>query len=558
MIFSEELLFLHVPKTGGMTVTEILFSLLRPPVYYTQPEPLENQQDGFIHVAGIRHETLSEAQQLLPQYGYSVPRCPLIITGIRNPYDLEVSRYAYLRRDHCWDRGWNQALALSSSFEEFVCLSNGHGGAERPLDAYYLLEGHQPDNLRLLRFESLAADLRDLLADVGLKFEGDIPIVNRTEHLPFESYYTATAEEAVYERYRWVFDRGLYSRLPPRSSTPAASRGDDRSSAEAPVDSAWARLSRVLLECLDEGDDDAVLDGHSLLLEARPGVILSPRAFQRFEERGVHVTPVHFYSPIPDTRGLDDAVWETPSNMSGLRLSTEDQLKFLTGVVQGLEGELTELTHMATHAEESAGFAMQNGVFGGMDALVMYAILRSLKPSLVVEVGGGHSSRLIAAALEGNGLGALTVIEPYPSEVLLLDPPAALELKRQDVQSTRISDFKVMRAGDVLTIDSSHVARIGSDVNYLILEVLPVLAKGVVVHFHDVFFPFDYPKQWIKEQHRFWNEQYLLQAFLALNDSYEVLCCNSFLGANRHHRLREILPMSPWWGGGSIWIRRVR
>jgi hypothetical protein len=116
--------------------------------------------------------------------------------------------------------------------------------------------------------------------------------------------------------------------------------------------------------------------------------------------------------------------------------------------------------------------------------------------------------------------------------------------------------FRTLHAGDVLFIDSSHVAKIGGDVTYLYLEVLPRLKPGVVVHIHDIFFPKEYPRAWNMEEFRFWNEQYLLQAFLTFNSEFSVLLANSYLAARHMDGLKEAFPTSPWWGGGSFWMQR--
>jgi hypothetical protein len=108
----------------------------------------------------------------------------------------------------------------------------------------------------------------------------------------------------------------------------------------------------------------------------------------------------------------------------------------------------------------------------------------------------------------------------------------------------------------VLFIDSSHVSKVGGDVNFLFLEVLPRLRPGVIVHLHDVFLPAEYPRDWVVEKGRFWTEQYLLQAFLTFNDAWEILLANNYLGLEHAEALRTTFPTSPWWGGGSFWMRR--
>ena len=116
--------------------------------------------------------------------------------------------------------------------------------------------------------------------------------------------------------------------------------------------------------------------------------------------------------------------------------------------------------------------------------------------------------------------------------------------------------FEELVENDILFIDSSHVVRIGGDVNFLYLDVLPRLKPGVIVQVHDVFLPREYPRQLVMEQHQFWSEQYVLQAFLALNDQYEVLFANNFLAHSYWDEVRAAFPTAQYWGGSSFWIRR--
>ena len=128
-----------------------------------------------------------------------------------------------------------------------------------------------------------------------------------------------------------------------------------------------------------------------------------------------------------------------------------------------------------------------------------------------------------------------------------------IETKVQDVD---VEFFSQLESGDILFIDSSHTVKIGGDVNYLFLEVLPRLKAGVIVHVHDIFFPFEYRRDWVLEEFRFWTEQYLLQAFLIFNSEFEVLMANSYL--NHYHRpdLKAAFPDLRRWIGGSFWMRR--
>jgi hypothetical protein len=126
------------------------------------------------------------------------------------------------------------------------------------------------------------------------------------------------------------------------------------------------------------------------------------------------------------------------------------------------------------------------------------------------------------------------------------------------VQDVDLTLFESLGENDVLFIDSSHVLHVDSDVRFLFLEVLPNLQPGVVVHVHDIFLPDHYPRQWVVEEHRFWTEQYLLQAFLAFNPSFEILWAGSYMRARHAERLREAFASydsSVW--PGSFWFRRL-
>ena len=129
-------------------------------------------------------------------------------------------------------------------------------------------------------------------------------------------------------------------------------------------------------------------------------------------------------------------------------------------------------------------------------------------------------------------------------------------LIQKKVEDVDLAFFQSLESGDCLFIDSSHVVKTGGDVNFLFLEVLPRLKPGVLVHIHDIFFPFEYPREWITEQRRFWTEQYLLQAFLSFNIEFEVLVSSNYLQTYHSAELEQIFPLTKPWQGGSFWMRR--
>jgi len=219
VIFGDRVLFVHVPKTGGMAVTRYLLAVLPRPVWYTHPDHDPTLDAGVIQLPGIRHETLAEAFAIATAQGVDPARLPLVVGVLRNPYELEVSRFAYLQKGHAWDAGPNQELALAGDFTAFATESTDHGGRERPIEAYFEIGGRTPASMRILRQESLPDELPRALRDAGIDVPSAVPLSaeNESRHGPWLDYYTRAAAEAVNARYRWVFERGFYERLDPAS-----------------------------------------------------------------------------------------------------------------------------------------------------------------------------------------------------------------------------------------------------------------------------------------------------------------------------------------------------
>jgi hypothetical protein len=294
-----------------------------------------------------------------------------------------------------------------------------------------------------------------------------------------------------------------------------------------------------------------------VLAEVLPAYATGPLAekyFQLWEEHGFHLTPVHFYQPIPDTRALPDALWQKPSELVGVDMNEAGQLDLLRNFFPEFRAEYDAIPVDPTGNPHE--FYLKNGAFEGTDALVLYCMVRHFRPRLILEVGSGFSSRLSAQAALRNGNTELVCIEPYPDDVLTRGFPGLTSVIPKKVQEVELGSFERLDDGDILFIDSSHVVKTGGDVNYLFLEVLPRLRPGVVVHVHDIFLPQEFPKRWIIDLRLFWTEQYLLQAFLTYNSKFEVLFANAYMGLKHVPEMQETFPKSPWWGGGSFWMRR--
>jgi predicted O-methyltransferase YrrM len=193
-------------------------------------------------------------------------------------------------------------------------------------------------------------------------------------------------------------------------------------------------------------------------------------------------------------------------------------------------------------------------------------MIRYFKPRRIYEIGSGYSTYLSAQAVRKNVEQdrsyqcELVAIEPYPNEILRGGFLGLCRLIAKQVQDVTLSEFEKLEENDILFIDSSHVLKIASDVQYEYLDILPRLNKGVIVHFHDIFLPKEYPKEWVLQLRIFWTEQYLLQAFLAFNESFEILWAGSYMHFKQAAKLEsafnsydrnKTLP-------GSFWMRRTK
>ncbi len=279
---------------------------------------------------------------------------------------------------------------------------------------------------------------------------------------------------------------------------------------------------------------------------------------------GLSILPAHFYSPVPDTRILRKTMkrWNAPSSLAGVNISQEAHEIFLRNL-QPFSTETASLPNYQSVTQQGLGEG-----YSEVDAHTLYLMLRHIKPKRMMEVGSGVSTLFALEALAKNGAeGAekptITCVEPYPRRGLLkLADAGRVHLIKDFVQDVPVTTFRELGEGDVLFIDSSHVLKLDSDVQYLYLEVLPQLQKGVVIHIHDIFFPFatPEPETWIFRQHQFWNESPLVQAFLAFNPAFEILLCGSYLHHTAPNLIQQIIPSyNPQRSfAGSLWLRKVQ
>jgi hypothetical protein len=337
----------------------------------------------------------------------------------------------------------------------------------------------------------------------------------------------------------------------------AASRPDvplDSVKARRDIESAPAVLREIADEVRRGKVDMAELSG--FIAGVIPVCLGSPQfqeLFRDWERRGFHVTPARFNQPIPDTQSLSETLWSRPSELAGIDMDERAQLNLLRRFSK-FRDEFQRFPIAPT--TERDRFYLGNGLFDGVDALVAYCMVRHFQPRLVIEVGSGFSSLALGQAAAKNGDAPLVCIEPFPREFLRNGFPGLQTLIEKNVQEIDLEFFSKLQSGDILFIDSSHTVKIGGDVNYLFLEVLPRLKPGVIVHVHDIFLPFEYRRDWVLDEFRFWTEQYLLQAFLAFNSEFEVLLANYYLSHYHQQDLKAVFPDLPRWIGGSFWMRR--
>ena len=258
---------------------------------------------------------------------------------------------------------------------------------------------------------------------------------------------------------------------------------------------------------------------------------------------GYHIRPIHYYEPLPDFGSITAEQIDRRRSYPAIDFRWEDQLTLLD--------ELAKYRHELPKIE----FDFENDFFSGLDAAVYYSLIRHLKPRRIIEIGGGYSSSIADQALARNQQGSLTSIEPYPEERLNGARPN-IELIPKRVEELDVEYFSCLEANDILFIDSSHTVKFGSDVCYELLEVLPTLKPGVWIHVHDIFFPQDYPAEWLLKRRLALNEQYLLEAFLAFNKSFSVQLANHWICLDHLNNASRLWPGADE-RASSFWMKRV-
>jgi len=288
----------------------------------------------------------------------------------------------------------------------------------------------------------------------------------------------------------------------------------------------------------------------------RIGVQRLPLCKRALMAVGVFPIRNHYYEPLFDARVLKQPL---------------DQSRDLPGIDWNLTGQLTQLESFHYNDElrgipnspaDDLSFHFNNGSFESGDAEYWYNLIRSRKPRRIFEIGSGNSTRMARRAIRKNqeeipeNTCRHVCIEPY--EMPWLEKTGVVVV-RQRVQDLDKSVFGELEKNDILFIDSSHVIRPQGDVLFEYLELLPLLKPGVIVHVHDIFSPRDYLKQWVVDEVKLWNEQYLLEAFLSFNSRFTVQLANYWFCLDHLDEAARLWPraLSPNYGACSFWMKRV-
>lgn len=270
--------------------------------------------------------------------------------------------------------------------------------------------------------------------------------------------------------------------------------------------------------------------------------------------------PGHYYSPIPALSDLiahADRVWPSPPprTLAAIDLNEQHQLEVLAELAAFYPEQ-----PWSDEKQEGLRYYFQNPMYSYADALYLYGMLRKVRPQRLIEVGSGYTS---SVTLDTNdrflgGQMQCTFIDPEPQRLYSLlteEDHKRTTIIPHQVQDVPLSTFEPLGANDILFIDSSHVSKADSDVNYLFLEVLPRLASGVWIHIHDVFYPLEYPRDWL-EDGRHYNEDYLLRAFLMYNHAFTMELFGSYIYTFHADEMKRLMPLTLNNPGASLWLRK--
>ena len=273
------------------------------------------------------------------------------------------------------------------------------------------------------------------------------------------------------------------------------------------------------------------------------------------EQVPMFAPPGHYYSPIVTPASLPRPLPRSAMLGVTIDMAAMEQLyRDLLPHMQGLS--------LPTQREPGTRYYADNHMYGVGDAQIYAGLIRHLRPRRVVEVGSGFSSAVLLDTLDRSPelSTQVTFIEPYTERLETLLRSAdhdRVRIIRSGVQDVPLEVFAELGAGDLLFLDTTHISKTGSDVNFELFEVLPRLASGVWIHFHDVFPDFEYPPEWVFDENRSWNELYVLRAFMQYNDAFHIVYANLAFAQLHTDLIRTTCPRILDNAGGGLWLRKA-
>jgi hypothetical protein len=270
------------------------------------------------------------------------------------------------------------------------------------------------------------------------------------------------------------------------------------------------------------------------------------------------VEPGHFYSPITDPNEIiknDQIIFNNKRELAGIALNTLEQFEYLAF----FKNYYKNLFFTDLPAEGNR-YYYNNPLYSYSDVIFLFSMIMHSKPKRIIEIGSGFSSAAMLDVNERNFNNSIdiTFIEPYPDNLnKMVKPGDQFTLIEKKVQEVDVNIFKALQQNDILFIDSTHIAKTNSDVLFEIFEILPFLNKGVKIHFHDIFYPFEYPRNWVIDESRSWNEIYFLRSFLMYNSSFKIIALNTYLEDAHPNWFEEHMPLCLKNLGGSCWLEKV-
>jgi len=271
--------------------------------------------------------------------------------------------------------------------------------------------------------------------------------------------------------------------------------------------------------------------------------------------------PGQFYSPVVNPIEADRHISQLEANplpvsLNGIKIERGEMIEKWKSLLPFLDS-----IPFSEFKSSNFRYAFGNPYYSWGDGSILHAMLRSHQPRRVIEVGSGWSS---ACALDTadryvNSQCEFTFVDPYPQLLISLIGNLAKNVRiiELPIQQVPLAEFEALEAGDILFIDSTHVLRTGSDVCFELFEVLPRLASGVLVHFHDMFWPFEYPRLWAVDQNRSWNELYAIRAFMTNNHDWRVIFFNDYFAKTERELIAASYPEFLKNSGGALWLQRT-